>query len=128
MQVDVFAFGVILWELWAMAPPYASEAAFGGLLRAVTDPSRHVRPLIPGSGPDAPPMPEPGREASKEASTMQHLGACCAFCLGVRMTWQRPCRAARQSTHEHAFAALFWLPASSCYWLLLLQACMRLTS
>ncbi|GAB4814945.1 hypothetical protein N2152v2_001991 [Parachlorella kessleri] len=58
-KVDVFAFGIILWELWALAPPYASEAAFGGLLRAVTDPSRHVRPPIPGSAPDAPPMPEP---------------------------------------------------------------------
>lgn len=68
MQVDVFSFGVVLWELWTGKEPY-DGLNYHALYHQMTTSTKSLRPSMPGS-PDwdqnVGPEPAPGYQALME--------------------------------------------------------------
>lgn len=47
-QVDVFSFGVVMWELWTGREPYEG-LNYHALLHQITSSTKAIRPAIPGN-------------------------------------------------------------------------------
>jgi hypothetical protein len=47
-QVDVFSFGVVMWELWTGREPYEG-LNYHALLHQITSSTKCIRPAIPGN-------------------------------------------------------------------------------
>ena len=68
LQVDVFSFGVVLWELWTGKEPY-DGLNYHALLHQMTSSDISMRPALPGStdwDPAIGPEPVPGYRALME--------------------------------------------------------------